>query len=103
MMGLAASRGLTQLEAFTTALGVGTERRIDFLTALRDVPPHDIQRLYWLARVTLVTRLEDIPFFDAVFASFFLGAPPQPAPAEEGDHPYLVFFIAMFEILNQRL
>ncbi|WP_270006765.1 vWA domain-containing protein [Solirubrobacter deserti] len=61
------------------------ERRVDFLTALRDNPPHDIQRLYWLARVTLVDRLEAIPVFDAVFASFFLGAPPQPAPAEEGE------------------
>ncbi len=73
------------LDEFVTALRVGMERRVDFLTAVRDVPPHDIQRLYWLARVTLVTRLEDIPFFDAVFAMHFLGAPPQPAPAEEGE------------------
>ena len=29
---------------------------IDFLTALRDNPPPDITRLYWLARVTLVSR-----------------------------------------------
>ena len=47
--------------------------------------PHDITRLYWLARVTLVTRLEDIPFFDAVFAMHFLGAPPQPVPQEAGE------------------
>lgn len=73
------------LAAFTAALGVGTERRVDFFTALRDTPPHDIQRLYWLARVTLVDRLENIPFFDAVFASYFLGAPPQEVPSEEGE------------------
>jgi uncharacterized protein with von Willebrand factor type A (vWA) domain len=73
------------LDEFVTALHVGMERRVDFLTAVRDNPPHDITRLYWLARTTLVTRLEDIPVFDAIFASYFLGAPPQPAPAEEGE------------------
>ena len=73
------------LEDFVSALHVGMERRVDFLTAVRDTPPQDVQRLYWLARVTLVTRLEDIPFFDAVFAMYFLGAPPQQAPTEEGE------------------
>lgn len=86
-MGLSTSGRQTQqvLDEFVTALHVGMERRVDFLTAVRDVPPHDITRLYWLARVTLVDRLEGIPFFDAVFATFFLGVPPQPAPAEEGE------------------
>ncbi len=37
------------------------EKRIDFLTALRDDPLPDLERLYWLARITLVTRLEDVP------------------------------------------
>jgi uncharacterized protein with von Willebrand factor type A (vWA) domain len=73
------------LHEFVTALSVGMERRVDFFTALRDIPPHDIQRLYWLARVTLVDRLETIPFFDAVFAAYFLGAPPQEVPNEEGE------------------
>ncbi len=41
-----------------------------------DNPPPDLTRLYWLARVTLVSRLEDIPSFDAVFATHFAGAPP---------------------------
>ena len=36
------------LDEFVTALRVGMERRVDFLTAVRDNPPHDIQRLYWL-------------------------------------------------------
>jgi uncharacterized protein with von Willebrand factor type A (vWA) domain len=62
------------------------EKRIDFLRALAaDRPPH-ITRLYWLARVTLVTRLEDLPAFDAVFATWFGGAPPVvEAQEEEGE------------------
>ncbi|RKQ90235.1 hypothetical protein C8N24_0034 [Solirubrobacter pauli] len=75
----------TLLEDFVTALHVGVERRADFLTALRDNPPQDIQRLYWLARVTLVDRLETIPAFDAVFSAYFLGAPPQPSPQRDGE------------------
>ena len=59
-------------------------KRIDFLTALRDNPPPDITRLYWLARVTLVTRLEDMPAFDAVFATHFAGAPPTVEPRRGG-------------------
>ena len=51
-----------------------------------DNPPPDIMRLYWLARVTLVTRLEDIPRFDALFATHFTGAPTRSAePSEEGE------------------
>jgi uncharacterized protein with von Willebrand factor type A (vWA) domain len=73
------------LDGFVTTLRVGVERRTDFLTALRDTPPHDVQRLYWMARVTLVDRLEAIPTFDAVFSAYFLGAPPQPVPSEEGE------------------
>src|SRR5689334_18818718 len=37
------------------------ERRVDFLTALRDNTPPDLARLYWLARVTLVASREGIP------------------------------------------
>jgi uncharacterized protein with von Willebrand factor type A (vWA) domain len=62
------------------------EQRLDFLRALADNTPADITRLYWLARVTLVSRLEDIPSFDAVFAAHFAGAPPiAEPPAEEGE------------------
>jgi uncharacterized protein with von Willebrand factor type A (vWA) domain len=61
------------------------DKRIDFLTALRDNRPADITRLYWLARVTLVTRLDDVPAFDAVFATWFGGAPPIVEGEEEGE------------------
>jgi uncharacterized protein with von Willebrand factor type A (vWA) domain len=64
------------LDGFLAELAPIPEKRIDFLTALRDNSPPDITRLYWLARVTLVSRLDDIPFFDAVFATHFAGAPP---------------------------
>jgi uncharacterized protein with von Willebrand factor type A (vWA) domain len=61
------------------------EKRIDFLRALAENEPPSITRLYWLARVTLVTRLEDIPAFDAVFAAWFAGAPQTVESSEEGE------------------
>jgi uncharacterized protein with von Willebrand factor type A (vWA) domain len=81
-------RGSTlHLRGFVDDLGVTHVKRVDFLTALRDNPPPDLARLYWLARVTLVSRLEDIPSFDAVFATWFAGAPPifEQPPDEEGE------------------
>jgi uncharacterized protein with von Willebrand factor type A (vWA) domain len=68
------------LADFLDDLAASPARRIDFLTALRDSPPGDIQRLYWLARVTLVDRREDIAPFNAVFATHFHGAPPVAEP-----------------------
>jgi uncharacterized protein with von Willebrand factor type A (vWA) domain len=64
------------LDGFLADLAPIPTKRIDFLTALRDNQPQDITGLYWLARVTLVSRLDDLPFFDAVFATHFGGAPP---------------------------
>lgn len=62
------------------------DKRIDFLRALAADPPADVTRLYWLARITLVTRLDDLPAFDAVFAAHFLGAPRRSAPPrDEGE------------------
>jgi uncharacterized protein with von Willebrand factor type A (vWA) domain len=62
---------------FLDDLAASPARRIDFMTALKDPPPN-ITRLYWLARVTLVERREDIAPFNAVFAAHFHGAPPIP-------------------------
>ena len=45
----------------------------------------DITRLYWLARVTLVTRLEDIPAFDALFATHFARRAADGRASEEGE------------------
>jgi uncharacterized protein with von Willebrand factor type A (vWA) domain len=73
------------IEGFLADWGPIPEKRIDFLTALRDNPPAHITRLYWLARVTLVTRLEDVPAFDALFATWFKGAPAAVVPPEQGE------------------
>ena len=60
------------------------DKRLDFLRALAGTPPADLTRLYWVARVTLVSRLEDIPAFDTVFATHFMGAPRPTTPPAEG-------------------
>lgn len=71
------------LDAFLDDWRPIPEKRIDFLRALASTSLPDITRLYWLARVTLVTRLEDIPRFDALFSLHFLGTPARPAPASD--------------------
>jgi uncharacterized protein with von Willebrand factor type A (vWA) domain len=73
------------IEAFLADWAPIPEKRIDFLRALAENTPPDVTRLYWLARVTLVTRLDDLPRFDAVFATHFAGAPPIVESTEEGE------------------
>ena len=73
------------LDAFLDELAPGMDRRIDFLIALRDNQPPDLIRLYWLARVTLVARREDIPAFDALFAKHFAGVAPVGRPERPGE------------------
>ncbi len=73
------------LANFLDDLAASPERRIDFFTALRDNPPADLMRLYWLARVTLVADRESIPPFNALFAAYFTGAPPIAEPQHEGE------------------
>jgi uncharacterized protein with von Willebrand factor type A (vWA) domain len=74
--------GLTDLTAFTGALEAS--------------PPMDVQRLYWLARLTLVHQPHDLDRFDAVFDAVFRDAvlgtdpharrtAPEPPPAGEDD------------------
>jgi uncharacterized protein len=48
-----------------------------------DNTPRDLARLYWLARVTLVSRREEISPFDAVFAKHFAGIAPVGEPEPE--------------------
>ncbi len=73
------------LANFLVDLGASPERQLDFFTALRDNPPADLMRLYWLARVTLVADRESIPPFNALFATYFTGAPPIAEPNSEGE------------------
>ena len=77
---------MTVLDAFLDDWRPIPDKRMDFLRALASEPPADVTRLYWLARVTLVTRLEDIPRFDALFGVHFLGHPTRERPpSEEGE------------------
>jgi uncharacterized protein with von Willebrand factor type A (vWA) domain len=73
------------LDDFLDEVGPGLERRVDFLAALRDNTPPDLTRLYWLARVTLVTHRDQLPWFDAVFFKHFAGADAPREAREEGE------------------
>ncbi len=42
-----------------------------FTEALEVAPPGDVEALYWLARLTLVSRQHDLEVFDAVFRAVF--------------------------------
>ncbi len=52
-------------------LPVPVQRQRDFLRALAAVPPRDVRHLYWIARPTLTTALDDAEVFDPVFARWF--------------------------------
>jgi uncharacterized protein with von Willebrand factor type A (vWA) domain len=54
-------------------VSVGTDRSGRFASAIRVASPISIDELYWLARVTLVTRHEDIDTFGRVFDQVFRG------------------------------
>jgi uncharacterized protein len=61
------------LHGFVTAVGADPAKRMDFLRAIAEATPPDIERMYWTARVTLVSRAEDLARFDAVFDAWFRG------------------------------
>ncbi len=63
---------------FSTALRraglpVPPDRAARFAEAIRLVPPHARDALYWTGRVVLVSRREQLAVFDAVFAAVFDG------------------------------
>jgi uncharacterized protein with von Willebrand factor type A (vWA) domain len=57
-------------------LPVDPARRMTFLRAVAGATPRDITRLFWTARVTLVSRALDLATFDAVFDAWFRGGEP---------------------------
>ena len=57
-----------------TGLPVTPEQAGRFAAALRLAPPLLRERLYWQARVTLLTDVGQLPVFDAVFEAVFAGA-----------------------------
>lgn len=78
------SRAEAHLHEFLSALGPAPAKRIDFLTALAGEPPPSLERLYWIARVTLLSRIEDAGRFDAIFSAYFAdGALPVVEPVED--------------------
>jgi hypothetical protein len=82
---------IEHLEGFVTALagaGVvpGVNKRVDFLRGVALLRPASPAELYWAARVTLVSALEEVGPFDRVFAAWFGDglmtlAPPARRPA----------------------
>ncbi len=46
-------------------------RRVDFLRAVTAAPLRELPDFYWIARLTLVTDVAQIPAFDALFKAWF--------------------------------
>jgi uncharacterized protein with von Willebrand factor type A (vWA) domain len=76
--------GRTSVEAAALAVGFTTalrraglpsspDRAARLAEALRLVPPHERDPLYWTCRVVLVSSREQVPVFDAVFDAVFAG------------------------------
>lgn len=81
------SPGRALLEGFVDALAgngvpVAPPRRIDFLRAVAATDLPGIDRLYWIARVTLVSGHDQIERFDRVFDAWFCAGWWQEAAAE---------------------
>jgi uncharacterized protein with von Willebrand factor type A (vWA) domain len=77
----------------TAGGGVGLSSLETFTRALKACPPESREALYWVARVTLVHRAEELAVFEAVFSAVFgeaagssdPNARRQPLPAPRGD------------------
>ncbi len=65
-------------------MAVGSGDVLTYCAAMAALNPADLIDLYWAGRSTLVTRRDQIPVYDRVFRSFFLGEPDAP-----GAPPYL--------------
>jgi uncharacterized protein with von Willebrand factor type A (vWA) domain len=61
-------------------LAVGSGEVLTYCCAMAALNPADLIDLYWAGRSTLVTRREQIPVYNRVFRSFFLGE-----PADDGE------------------
>jgi uncharacterized protein len=54
-------------------LVVGSDQVLTFCQAASRLDPTDLADLYWGGRVSLITRQIDLPVYDRVFRSYFLG------------------------------
>ncbi len=55
-------------------ISVGSGDIMTYCAAVAQLDPSDLADLYWGGRSTLVTRRDQIPVYDRVFRSFYLGA-----------------------------
>ena len=62
-------------------------RRADFLRAVTVSPLRELPDLYWLARLTLVTDVAQIPTFDALFQAWFGAGWQQIEAVSDEDEP----------------
>lgn len=70
-----------------TGVQVSADGQAGLVEALRLLAPHTAPDLYWAARLTLVTRRDDLAAFDAVFAAVFGSALPDGARGPEPPLP----------------
>jgi uncharacterized protein len=56
-----------------SGIPVGSGDLVTYCEAVALLDPGDLLDLYWAGRSTLVTRRDQIPIYDRVFRSFFLG------------------------------
>ncbi len=68
----------------SAGLPVSPERAGRFARALMLAPPRTLDRLYWMARVTLVSDHGQLDLFDALFSAVFAG---ELDPAEQRGDP----------------
>ena len=78
--------------AFVTALRragltCSPDRAVRLAEALRLIPPTDVERLYWVSRVVLVSARGQLPVFDAVFSAVFRGGFDPSAQRSSGPRP----------------
>jgi uncharacterized protein with von Willebrand factor type A (vWA) domain len=71
---------------------IAPPRHIDFLRGVERLDVHDLDDLYWIGRITLVSRSEDIALYDQIFREWFADnvlAPPEnvDSDGEESDTP----------------
>lgn len=62
-------------------------RRVDFLRAVSITPLRELPGLYWLARLTLVTDVAQLPDFDALFNAWFGASGWEIEAASDEDDP----------------
>jgi len=60
-------------ELRAAGLAVGPGDALTYCTAMAPLDPTDLLDLYWVGRTTMVSRHDQIPVYDRVFRSFFLG------------------------------